>query len=216
LKKHRKDLNSGQICPWLSGQICVSPNRFLIHEKVYDRFLKKFTERANKLITGFGIEEKPDMGPLVTSGDRERIFKMIEDDIASGAKLVTGGGIPKEKKTGNFIEPTILSGITPESRCFREEIFLPVAPMMKFSTLDEAIELGNDTEYRLVSYIFSSNEKYIRRLSEELNFGEVMVNGVKYAIYLPHGGIKESGIGHDCSYLDLNDYLVMKRITTAI
>ena len=83
-------------------------------------------------------------------------------------------------------------------------------------TINEAIELGNDTEYGLVSYVFSTNEKSIRQLSEELEFGEVQVNGVKYAIYLPHGGVKESGIGHDCSYLALHDYLVKKRITTAL
>jgi succinate-semialdehyde dehydrogenase/glutarate-semialdehyde dehydrogenase len=136
--------------------------------------------------------------------------------VQSGARLVTGGKIPAGMDAGNFIEPTVLSGITPQSRCFREEIFGPVAALMKFTTIDEAITLGNDTEYGLTSYVFSSNEKTILRLSEELDFGEVQVNGVKYSIYLPHGGIKESGIGHDCSYLALNDYLVKKRITTAL
>jgi len=198
------------------GQICVSPNRFLIHENVYDVFLEKFVEKARQVKVGFGIDEKPDMGPLVTSQDRERIFKMIADDVDSGASLILGGGIPAGKELGNFIEPTILTNITSEMRCFKEEIFGPVAAIMKFSTNDEAIELGNNTEYGLVSYVFSSNEKTIRRFSEELDFGEVQVNGVKYAIYLPHGGIKESGIGHDCSYLALNDYLVKKRITTAL
>lgn len=198
------------------GQICVSPNRFLIHEKVYDEFLHKFTAKARQIRVGFGIEEKPDMGPLVTSGDRERILKMIEDDVASGAELVLGGKVPDDKEKGNFLEPTILTGISQDSRCFKEEIFGPVAAMMKYSTIDEAIEIGNNTEYGLVSYVFSSSEKDIRRLSEELESGEVQVNGVKYAIYLPHGGIKESGIGHDCSYLALNDYLVKKRITTAL
>lgn len=198
------------------GQICVSPNRFLVHENVHDAFLEKFIKKAKGLKIGFGIEEKPDMGPLVTLQDRDRIFKMIEDDVASGASLVLGGGIPAGMEKGNFIEPTVLTGIRPDMRCFREEIFGPVAPIMKFSTTDEAIALGNDTEYGLVSYVFSKNEKDIRRYSEELDFGEVQINGVKYAIYLPHGGIKESGIGHDCSYLALNDYLVKKRITTAL
>ena len=156
------------------------------------------------------------MGPLVTLRDRERILKMVNDDVASGAKLELGGGIPAGKEVGNFIEPTVISGLTTSMRCFREEIFGPVAAMMKFSTIDEAIELGNDTEYGLVSYVFTNNEKNIRQLSEALDFGEVQINGVKYAIYLPHGGVKESGIGHDCSYLALNDYLVKKRITIAL
>lgn len=198
------------------GQICVSPNRFLIQESVYDKFLEMFIEKAKKVKVGFGIENKPDMGPLVTLRDRDRIFKMVQDDVANGAKLELGGGIPAGMEVGNFIEPTVISGLTTSMRCFREEIFGPVAAMMKFSTIDEAIELGNDTEYGLVSYVFSNSEKSIRQLSEELDFGEVQVNGVKYAIYLPHGGMKESGIGHDCSYLALNDYLVKKRITIAL
>ncbi len=198
------------------GQICVSPNRFLIHESVYDQFLQMFVEKAKKVKVGFGLDTKPDMGPLVTLRDRDRIFKMVQDDIASGAKLECGGGIPAGMEVGNFIEPTVISGLTTTMRCFREEIFGPVAAMMKFATIDEAIELGNDTEYGLVSYVFSTSEKNIRELSEALDFGEVQVNGVKYAIYLPHGGVKESGIGHDCSYLALNDYLTKKRITTAL
>jgi len=198
------------------GQICVAPNRFIIHENVYDEFLEKFLEKAKNIKVGFGIEEKPDMGPLVTSYDRDRIMKMVQDDVASGAELLLGGGIPKDKEVGNFMEPTIITGLTTEMRCYNEEIFGPVAAMMTFKTIDEAIKLGNDTIYGLVSYVFSKNESLIRRFSEELDFGEVQVNGVKYAIYLPHGGMKESGIGHDCSYLALNDYLVKKRITVAI
>ena len=114
------------------------------------------------------------------------------------------------------MEPTVITGLTPEMRCYKEEIFGPVAAMMTFSSNEEAIRLGNDTEFGLVSYVFSKNESLIRQFSEALDFGEVQVNGVKYAIYLPHGGIKESGIGHDCSYLALNDYLVKKRITVAL
>ncbi len=188
----------------------------MVHENIHDAFVEKFIGKAKQLKVGFGPDEKPDMGPLVNSSDRDRIMKMVEDDKASGATLELGGRIPADKPAGNFMEPTILTGITRESRCFREEIFGPVAAIMKFSTIDEAIDIGNDTEYGLVSYVFSSDEKHIRRLSEELDFGEVQVNGVKYAIYLPHGGMKESGIGHDCSYLALNDYLVKKRITTAL
>lgn len=198
------------------GQICVSPNRFMIHESVYEAFKEKFIERARQIKVGFGLDQKPDMGPLVTAHDRTRILKMVADDVAQGATLELGGGIPANMPTGNFIEPTVISGLSPEMRCFKEEIFGPVAALMPYSTLDEAIELANSTEYGLVSYVFSSNEKTIRRFSEELDFGEVQINGVKYAIYLPHGGMKESGLGHDCSYLALNDYLVKKRITTAV
>ena len=178
-------------------------------------FMYQF-QKAKEIKVGFGIEEKPDMGPLVTDQDRDRITKMVSDDIAAGATLEIGGKVPSDQPKGFYLEPTVLTGITPEMRCFKEEIFGPVAAIMKFSSIEEAIELGNQTNAGLVAYVFSSNEGIIRKLSEELEFGEVQVNGVKYAIYLPHGGIKESGIGHDCSYLALNDYLIKKRITTAV
>ena len=101
-------------------------------------------------------------------------------------------------------------------RVFREEIFGPIAPFMCFESDEEVLELANDTEYGLASYIFTNAHDRIRRFEEKLEFGEVQVNGVKYAIYLPHGGIKNSGIGHDCSHLALEDYLIKKRITTSI
>ena len=99
---------------------------------------------------------------------------------------------------------------------FSKETFGPIAPFMKFKTDDEVLEMANHTDYGLASYIFTNNHQRIERFSRELEFGEVQVNGVKYAIYLPHGGIKNSGLGHDCSHLALEDYLVKKRISTAI
>ncbi len=199
-----------------SGQVCVAPNRFIINEKVYDEFVDKFTAKAKSLKVGFGKEENPNLGPLVTVKDRDRVIKMVQDDVASGATIKLGGSIPKDKEVGNYMEVTVLTDITEDSRCFKEEIFGPVAAIMSYSDIDEAISVANNTEYGLASYVFSQNEAVIRRFSEELDFGEVQVNGVKYAIYLPHGGIKNSGLGHDCSYLALNDYLVKKRITTSL
>jgi succinate-semialdehyde dehydrogenase/glutarate-semialdehyde dehydrogenase len=99
---------------------------------------------------------------------------------------------------------------------FKKETFGPVAPFMKFSSEDEVLELANQTEYGLASYIFTNNHERIERFSDELDFGEVQINGVKYAIYLPHGGIKNSGIGHDCSHLALEDYLIKKRVSNAL
>lgn len=197
------------------GQVCVAPNRFLIHENVMDEFLEKFTAKAKALRIGYGREEQPQMGPCVDKRNRERVMKMVQDDVAAGATLVYGGEIPADKPIGSYMMPTIITGLTPEMRCFREEVFGPVAAMMTFQTEDEAMELANDTEYGLASYIFAKDERTIRRFSEDLAFGEVQVNGVKYAIYLPHIGVKQSGIGCDCSYMALHDYIEKKRITTA-
>lgn len=198
-----------------SGQICVAANRIYIHETIYDQFLAAYIQRAKSLKLGFGKDEKPDMGPVVTRSDRDRMFDLVDDAIAKGAKLETGGKIPEGKEIGNWIEPTVLSGVTSEMRVVQEEIFGPVAPIIKFSNDEEVLELANDTEYGLASYIFTNNHARIERFSTELQFGEVQVNGVKYSIYLPHGGIKNSGIGHDCSHLALDDYLVKKRISIA-
>jgi succinate-semialdehyde dehydrogenase / glutarate-semialdehyde dehydrogenase len=198
------------------GQICVAANRFFVNEKIYDRFISEFVKRARNLKLGFGKDAAPDMGPLVTRADRDRMFILIEDAVSKGANLETGGKIPQGKEEGNWIEPTVLSNMNKDMRVFREETFGPIAPFMKFRTDEEVLELANDTEYGLASYIFTNDHKRIENFTEKLAFGEVQVNGVKYSIYLPHGGIKNSGIGHDCSHLALNDYLVIKRITTSV
>ncbi|MBK3516140.1 NAD-dependent succinate-semialdehyde dehydrogenase [Carboxylicivirga marina] len=198
-----------------SGQICVAANRIFIHESIYEQFLTAYIQRAKSLKLGFGKDEKPDMGPVVTRSDRDRMFELVDDAVSKGATLEAGGKVPEGKEKGNWIEPTVLSGVTKDMRVVQEEIFGPVAPIIKFSTDDEVLELANDTEYGLASYIFTNNHNRIERFIAELEFGEVQVNGVKYSIYLPHGGIKNSGIGYDCSHLALDDYLVKKRISIA-
>ena len=181
--------------------------------------MKAFIKRASELKLGFGIKGNPDvfMGPGVTRSDRDRMFDLVEDAVSKGAKLEYGGKIPEGfPEKGNWIEPTVVSGVTPDMDLFRKETFGPVAGIMSFETDDEVLELANDTEFGLASYIFTNDHKRIERFTEELEFGEIQINGVKYAIYLPHGGFKNSGIGHDCSHLALEDYLVKKRVSTAL
>ena len=204
---------------WNSGQICVAANRIFVHKNIYDKFLKAFVKRTSELKLGFGVKENPDvfMGPVVSRSDRDRMFDLVDDAVSKGATLEYGGEIPEGfPEKGNWIEPTVLSGMTSDMRVFREETFGPIAPIMCFETDDEVLALANDTEYGLASYIFTNNHKRIERFTDALEFGEIQINGVKYAIYLPHGGIKNSGIGHDCSHLALDDYLVKKRISTAL
>ncbi|WP_139957307.1 NAD-dependent succinate-semialdehyde dehydrogenase [Flavicella sediminum] len=204
---------------WNSGQICVAANRIFVHKNIYEKFMKAFIKRTSELKLGFGTKENPDifMGPVITKKDRQRMFDLVEDATSKGAKLEYGGNIPKEfPENGNWMEPSIVSGIDQNMRLFKEETFGPVAGVMRFDTDDEVLNLANDTEFGLASYIFTNNHQRIQRFTEELEFGEIQINGVKYAIYLPHGGIKNSGIGHDCSHLALDDYLVKKRVSTAI
>jgi len=202
-----------------SGQICVAANRIFVHKNIYDKFMKAYIKRASEIKLGFGTKENPDvfMGPLASRDARDRMFTIIEDAVSKGAKLEFGGNIPADlPEGGNWFEPTVLSGMTKDMKLFTEETFGPVAGIMSFDTDDEVLELANDTEFGLASYIFTNDHKRIERFTEDLEFGEIQINGVKYAIYLPHGGFKNSGIGHDCSHLALDDYLVKKRVSTAI
>ena len=199
-----------------TGQICVAANRIFVHKNIHDKFLNAYIKKASKLKLGFGVEETPDMGPLITRNDRDRMFDLIDDAVSKGATIEYGGKIPKGLENGNWIQPTVISGMTTDMRLFTEETFGPIAPIMSFDSDDEVLEMANDTEYGLASYIFTNNHKRIQRFTEDLQFGEIQINGVKYSIYLPHGGIKNSGLGHDCSHLALNDYLIKKRVSIAL
>lgn len=202
-----------------TGQICVAANRIYVNKNIYDRFLKAYVEKVKQLKIGFGTKEHPEvfMGPVATRKDRDRMFDIIKDAVEKGGKVECGNKIPDDlPKEGNWIEPTVISNTNHQMTLFNKETFGPVAGLMSFETDDEVLELANDTEYGLASYIFTNNHKRIERFTEELEFGEIQINGVKYAIYLPHGGIKNSGIGHDCSHLALEDYLVKKRVSTAL
>ena len=198
------------------GQICVSPNRIFVHESIYKEFVELFVKKAANLQLGFGNDSKIDMGPLVDKRSRNRIMKLVETTIAEGARLECGGKIPKDKEKGFFYEPTVFSGVTPKMTIFREEIFGPLAAIYSFKTDDEVLDMANDCEVGLSGYIYTNDVNRIQKFSADMEVGEVHINGFKYAIYLPHGGVKESGLGHDCSYLALDDYLEKKRITTRV
>lgn len=202
-----------------TGQICVAANRIYIHKSIYDKFLKAYVKKVSQLKVGLGTKENPDvfMGPVATKKDRDRMFDIIKDAVSKGGKVEYGNKIPEGlPENGNWIEPTVISGANHDMTLFNNETFGPVAGLMPFETDDEVLALANDTEYGLASYIFTNDHRRIERFTEELEFGEIQINGVKYSIYLPHGGIKNSGIGHDCSHLALDDYLVKKRVSTAL
>ncbi len=198
------------------GQVCVSPNRIFVHENVYDDFVERFVGKAKKLVLGFGNDSKIDMGPVVDKRSRERVIKLAEKTIAEGAKLECGGKIPADKPKGYFYEPTVFTNVNRKMTIFKEEIFGPLAAIYKFKTDEEVLDMANDCEVGLSSYVYTNNVNRIHKFSAELEVGEVHINGFKYAIYLPHGGVKESGLGHDCSHLALDDYLEKKRITIRI
>ena len=198
------------------GQICVSPNRIFVDAGVYDAFMKLFLEKVRGVKAGFGRGSGATMGPLVSEEARARVLGVIADTVARGARLTTGGKIPPGMDAGWFLEPTVLENVRPGMRAYDEEMFGPVATIVRFDGEEHLRSMLNISSAGLSSYLFTSDHARIQYYTRFMEYGEVHVNGCKYAIYLPHGGIKQSGIGHDCSHLALDDYLHTKRITVKI
>ena len=198
------------------GQVCVSPNRVFVHEDHYESFLETASGIAKAMKPGWGKEVGAGISPIMTKKDQKRILDIVDDALQKGARLVTGGVKPASKEKGYYLEPTILAEVTPSMRCYQEELFGPVMPVLKYNDDTDLIEAGNDTEYGLASYIFSNDVNSIFKIAKKLKFGTVCINEPHYNFNLPHGGIKESGIGKDCSKYSLEEYYIIKRITLLI
>ncbi len=203
-------VEGAMICKFRNaGQTCVCANRVLVQEGVYDEFAGKLGRAVAGMRMGNGTEDGVTIGPLIHREAAEKVMSFIEDAVDRGAAVETGGG-PSDLGEC-FLEPTILTGVKDDMRCFREEVFGPVVPLMKFSTEEEAIALANDTEFGLASYIYARDVGRIWRVSEALEFGIVGINeGLISNEMAPFGGIKESGQGKEGSKYGLDDYLEMK------
>lgn len=197
-----------------SGQICVAPNRFFIHKDVIDQFADGLVERFRGTSVGFGRENSPQMGPLTNRASLEKVAGIVDEAISQGGKLRYGG--EKFDRKGYFFQPTVIVIGDPKAEVLQKEIFGPVAILVPFENQEEVLKFANNTHAGLASYVFSKDEERLRYFAEKLEFGEVHLNGLKFGIYLPHGGIKNSGIGVDCSSFALDDYLVKKRVTRAL
>jgi succinate-semialdehyde dehydrogenase/glutarate-semialdehyde dehydrogenase len=192
-----------------AGQTCVCANRILVQESCYDAFTRKLAEAVGQLKMGDGSQEGVNVGPLITEQAANDVMSFIDDAVSKGATTVTGG---KRSDLGvNFVEPTILTNVTDDMRVFREEIFGPVAPLFKFKTEEEAINMANDTEFGLACYFYSRDIGRIWRVAEALEYGIVGINeGIISNEMAPFGGVKESGQGREGSKYGLDDYLEIK------
>jgi succinate-semialdehyde dehydrogenase/glutarate-semialdehyde dehydrogenase len=200
-----------------AGQICVSPNRVFVHRDVLDKFTAKAVERAKS--AGVGWDKRKDIltGPVIDGRAWTRLKGLIDDAAQSGATILAGGGRPGELAQGHFIAPTVLANVTEEMDVYRQETFGPIVSIVTFDDHTDLKRMANDCdEGGLTAYVFTRDLARAEYWAAELRYGEVQVNGVKYDIDLPHGGIGQSGIGHDCSYLALHEYLVVKRITHSL
>lgn len=197
-----------------SGQICVAPNRFFVHKSVIEEFIEGLVEKFQNVKLGFGRADKPDMGPLANKVALQKVKSIVAEAQKQGGEIICGGNQLDIK--GYYFEPTIIRLDNSDAQILQEEIFGPVATIVSYISLDEVLKKANATNSGLASYVFSNDEEKLRYFTEELQFGEVQLNGVKYDIYLPHGGIKNSGIGVDCSEYAIDDYLIKKRVTKAL
>ena len=198
------------------GQICASPGRFYIHEKVYDQFLSKFIEGAKKLVVGDPSYMKTIMGPVVSAEHRNSIEGYIQSAIDEGAKVVLGGKRPTAQpfNKGYWVMPAVITGITQKMKVAREEIFGPVACVMEpFRTDEEVIAKANDNTYGLAAYVWTKDTARGMRFANELQAGTVRINSTRAGgPELPWGGYKESGIGKEGSLYGLYEYTNLKRI----
>jgi succinate-semialdehyde dehydrogenase/glutarate-semialdehyde dehydrogenase len=192
-----------------AGQTCVCANRILVQEGCYDAFAEKLAEAVRGLKMGDGTEEGVNVGPLITEQAANDMEAFVEDAVAKGATRVVGGN--RSDLGSQFFEPTILTNVNGEMRVFREEIFGPIAPLFKFSTEEEAVQMANDTEFGLACYFYSRDIGRIWRVAEGLEYGIVGINeGIISNEMAPFGGVKESGQGREGSKYGLDDYLEIK------
>lgn len=214
------------------GEACTAANRFIVHEDVAEEFTRAFVERMEATVVGDGTVDGTDCGPLIQPSAVESMLFMVEDALGKGALLACGGyipeleenvpsdtgGMPKNLNKGNFVTPTVLTGVTDSMRVWREEIFGPVAPIATFGGYGEegertALKLANDTEYGLAAYVYTSNHPRFTRMAAGLEFGLIGYNsGVISNAAAPFGGVKQSGMGREGGPEGLEEYTELQYI----
>lgn len=194
-----------------AGQICVAPSRFYVHRAIAPAFLSAFVRRASALKIGHGLEPATELGPLVSARRREAVDSLVRRTVAAGAKLECGGRAPPGIDRGFFYEPTVLSSVPDEAPVLREEPFGPIAPIMVFDDVNDAIARANATPYGLGAYLFSRDAAAAADIAGRLEAGMVGVNCTNLSLAdSPFGGVKHSGFGREGGFLGLLEYVSPK------
>lgn len=192
-----------------AGQTCVCSNRILVQEDIYDVFSQKLVAEVNKFALGDGFSDGVDIGPMIHKQAADSVDTLVEQAKSSGAKVLVGG--ESSDLGAAFYQPTVLGDVTSDMTIFKQEIFGPVAPLIKFKTDEEAISLANDTEFGLAAYMFTRDIGRVWRVSEALEYGMVGINeGLISNPMAPFGGVKQSGMGREGSKYGIEDYLEIK------
>lgn len=198
-----------------AGQTCISSNRILVQEGVYEKFAKMVSEKVAELVCGNGLDKGVTLGPLINDQGLLKVKRQVDDCISKGAIATTGGAVNSDLNAmgGTFFQPTVLTGVTPDMVPCHEETFGPIAPLIMFKTEREAIDLANDTEYGLAGYACTRDLARAWRVAERLEFGLVGINeGSISAPHTPFGGMKMSGLGKEGGSWGLDEYLEVKYI----
>lgn len=197
-----------------AGQACTAAKRFIVVDSVYDRFVEGFASTLQTYTTGDPLDPDTKLGPLSSLGAVEELIEQVEDAVANGATLVTGGH--RIGDVGSFMAPTLLTGVTPKARAFHEELFGPVAVVYRVADKDEAIELANGSEFGLSSAVFGADPNETRYVADRLEAGMVYINeNTDSHVDLPFGGIKRSGFGRELGHFGLDEFVNKKLIRTA-
>lgn len=195
-----------------AGQTCVCANRIFVQEGVYEAFLSKFTEAVQQQKVGIGTEKGINIGPLINAKALEKVQRLVNNATQRGARLLTGG----QAMEGTFFQPTVLADVQSDMDVMQEEIFGPVAPVIRFETEKEVIKMANDTPYGLAAYFYGRDIGRVFRVAEALDYGMVGVNtGLVATTVAPFGGMKESGIGREGSKYGLEEFMETKYICLA-
>jgi succinate-semialdehyde dehydrogenase/glutarate-semialdehyde dehydrogenase len=196
------------------GEACTAANRFYVHEKVHDEFARKLTEKMKSLKMGNGLDEGVNVGPLVNQEGRDKVIELVDDAVAKGGKVLTGGKTPQGP--GFFYPATVITHVPDGAKMLNEEIFGPVASIQTFKSEDEAVQRANDTEYGLVAYLYTRDIGRGMRVSEKLDFGMIGLNrGLVSDPAAPFGGMKQSGIGREGAHEGLMEFLETQYVSVS-
>jgi len=192
------------------GQICMSTERVIVHERIADEFIARFAERATAIQPGDPRDPDCKLGSMITEQAAQRVKALIDDAVGKGARLVCGG-----ERKDVFIEPTILDGITPDMRVYYEEVFGPVASVMRFADIEEAISIANDTEYGLAASVFGRDVTRALKVAQRIESGICHINGptVHDEPQMPFGGVKASGYGRFGGKAGIDEFTELRWIT---
>nr|WP_321445515.1 NAD-dependent succinate-semialdehyde dehydrogenase [uncultured Cohaesibacter sp.] len=198
-----------------SGQTCVCANRIYVQSGVAEAFTEKLADAISKLKVGNGMQDGVTIGPLIDEAGLEKVEDHISDAVSKGAKIQTGG--KRSELGGTFFEPTLLSEVSAGMKVLSEETFGPVAPVITFETVEEAIELANNTEFGLAAYFYARDISTVWRVAEELESGMVGINtGLVSTAEAPFGGVKSSGLGREGSKYGIEDFLEQKYLCYSV